>query len=353
MIKKIIKIFFMVGAVFILLLFIGTGVILVLRNAGKSSLFTNTSTSKPQIASGDGPLLKYGYPSNWQDDWIIYDGNVYDYNDDIMTFLFMGIDKTDEEVKEVYGEINAGQADALFLLVLNPHDQTAKVIGVNRNTIADVDIYDEYGNYVNTRKAPIAVQHGFGDGKKQSGELQKMAVSKLFYSLPIHGYMAVNMSAIPALNAAVGGVDVTPRYSFSAEGYDFVEGQTVHLDGTGAFAYLHERDVTKAGSADLRLQRQKDYVLAFISKAKAITKTNPLLALDIYNSVEKQMTTDLTPQRVIYLSDIASSYSIDKNGFYLMEGVTRVGDMYEEFYPDEDALVRLMLEVFYDRVIVE
>lgn len=343
----------MVGAVFMLLLLLGTGAALVLKNAGRSSLFTNTGALEPQISFGDASGLKYDHPSEWQDDWVVYDGRVYDYNEDVMTFLFMGIDKRDEEVKEVYGEINAGQADALFLLVLNPHDKTARVIGINRNAMADVDIYDEYGNYVNTRKAPIAVQHGFGDGKKQSCELQKTAVSKLFYSLPIHGYVAVNMSAIPALNAAVGGVDVTPGYSFSSEGYDFVQGQAIHLDGAQAFAFLHGRDVTMAGSADLRLQRQKDYVSAFLSKAKTMMSANPLLALEIYNSVEKQMTTDLTPQRVMYLSDIAGDYSVDKNGFYLMEGVTRVGDVYEEFYPDEDALVRLMLEVFYDRVVVE
>ena len=54
----------------------------------------------------------------------------YDYNDDIITFLVMGIDKMDEEVSSVYGEINGGQADALFLVVFNPHDKTTKIIGI-------------------------------------------------------------------------------------------------------------------------------------------------------------------------------------------------------------------------------
>jgi hypothetical protein len=34
----------------------------------------------------------------WQSDWVRYDGSVYDYNENINTFLIMGIDKPDETV---------------------------------------------------------------------------------------------------------------------------------------------------------------------------------------------------------------------------------------------------------------
>lgn len=43
-----------------------------------------------------------------------YNGQIYAYNEDILTFLIMGIDKT-KDVKEVAEGTNGGQADALFL----------------------------------------------------------------------------------------------------------------------------------------------------------------------------------------------------------------------------------------------
>ncbi len=342
LLRKILKIFIIVGAVFIGLIFIGMCVFQITRIAGKKSIFAGNLIEKPKLESGDAVT--------WKDDWIIYHGDIYDYNEDVMTFLIMGIDKSDDEVKEVYGEVNGGPADALFLLVFNPHDKSTRIIGINRNTMADVDIYDEYGNYVNTRRAQIAVQHGFGDGLEQSCELQKLAVSKLFFSLPIHGYAAINMSAIPAINDAIGGVDVTPKSSFITGNCSFVQDQMVHLNGNMAFDYLHYRDVNQAGSADLRLQRQKEYLMAYISKAKSMAKKNPMLISDIYDTIKKQMVTDLTAQEVFFLSTTTLDYSFNNDNLYLLKGYTNIGDTFEEFYADNDELIKLMIEVFYEKV---
>ncbi len=118
-----------------------------------------------------------------------YEGKVYAYNEDIMTFLFMGIDK-DNEVREVAEGTDGGQADALFLLVLNPKTGTFQIISVNRNTMTDIRLYDSSGEYLSTVQAQIAVQHGFGNGVEESCEYQVDAVRRLFYNLPIHGYCA-------------------------------------------------------------------------------------------------------------------------------------------------------------------
>ena len=349
-VKKFLKLFFTVGLIFAALVVLGVGVAALVRGAGKNSIFKTGAFKAPGLLSEKTLSDEEKKNLNWQDDYIIYHRGVYDYNDDIMTFLIMGIDKTEDKVSRVYGEIAGGQADALFLLVVNPHDRSVKIISVNRNTMTDVDIYDEYGNYLMTRKAQIAVQHGFGDGVEGSCELQKKAVSRLFYSLPIHGYAAINMSAIPAINDSVGGVDVTPAYDFEAEGYSFKKGETVHLAGDMAFAYLHERDVTSAGSADLRQQRHKEYLRAFVGKARSIVKDNPLLLTSLYEAVQRQMITDISAQEVFFLSTATSGYSFDSDGFYTMEGVTTIGPYFEEFYADDDALMQLMIDIFYEKV---
>ncbi len=325
----------------------------VVSHAGKADIKTRNAVTKPvmessvSVSGGDGGILSF-----WQDDWIVHDGYTYDYNDDIITYLIMGIDKDEEEIQEVYGEINGGQADALFLLVLNPHDESVRVIGINRNTMTDVDILDEYGNYVTTKVAQVSVAHGFGDGLQKSCELEEVAVSKIFYSLPIHGYAAINMSAIPLINDAVGGVDVTPGQSFKAGVYNFRENEKVHLDGKMAYAYLRGRDESVAGSANLRLQRQKEYLLAYMQKIKELSVNDPELFSELYKTIENMMTTDVTLQEFIYLSSRSVKYRMPEDGFYLLKGATIIGDVFEEFYPDEDALDDLMLEVFYDRVYV-
>ena len=250
----------------------------------------------------------------------------------------------------MYGEINGGQADALFLLVFNPHDKTTKVIGINRNTMTDIEMYDEYGNYVNTIKAQIALQHGFGDGIEGSCELQKRAVSDLFYKLPIHGYAAINMSAITTINDEVGGVDVTPTVDFEAKDFAFKAGETVHLEGDAAYAFLRHRDMSEPGSADMRLERQKLYLTEFIKQVISKAESRPTLAVDIYKAISKQMITDVSVDQLSYIASTVSGYTFSQDSFMLLKGETKMGEIYEEFYPDEDAKYEMILDVFYEKI---
>ena len=142
----------------------------IMRAIGKNSLYKNVEAAAPDM----GPVmakeaLTKEEEDKWQEGWVKYKGNIYAYNEEIITFLFMGIDKN-SEVQEVEEGTDGGQADALFLAVMNPLDKTIKIIGINRNTMADVDIYNSEGAYVTTQQAQIAVQHGFGNGASTSAK---------------------------------------------------------------------------------------------------------------------------------------------------------------------------------------
>ena len=136
---------------------------------------------------------------------IRYHGKVYTYKKDILTFLFLGIDKNGE-VKASSNLFKGGQADALFLAVLDPGEKKISVIGINRDTMASMNVYDKNGRYSGRQTAQIALSHAYGDGLEESCENSLDAVSNLFYGLPIHGYCALNMSVVSKLNDAVGGV---------------------------------------------------------------------------------------------------------------------------------------------------
>lgn len=335
----------------LLALILSAGVsILVVGAVGKSRL-KQVSAEQPELASAvlaEAPAEEE--EEIWEEGWVKYQGQIYAYNEDIMTFLFMGIDKQDGTVREVAEGTDGGQADALFLLVLNPHDSRASVIGINRNTMTEIDIYNGEGAYVNTVLAQIAVQHGFGNGVEKSCEYQKEAVSRLFYSLPIHGYAAVNMSAIPALNDLAGGVDVTVLEDMTSEAPAFVKGAEVHLEGEDALTYVRHRNMDEFGSADQRLARQKQYLTNFISAAKTAVGEDISMVVRLYQTAAPMMTTDITLDEAVYLASQALDYRLGAEDFHMLEGKTVMGEQFEEYYIDETALYELILKIFYEKV---
>ena len=50
------------------------------------------------------------------------------------------------------------------------------------------------------------------------------------------------------------------------------------------------------------------------------------------------------------VSTEVSSYELNIDTIYSLEGETKMGEQFEEFYPDKDALKRLMFELFYNEV---
>lgn len=277
-----------------------------------------------------------------------YQNKLYEYNNNIITFLVMGIDKGKEtfEPWEI-DDGNTGQADALFLAVLDTEDKTIKVIGINRNTMTDIDFYDEESNYLATFPAQIALQYAYGNSREESCTYQLETVKKLFYNLPIHGYAAVDIAAVPAINDAVGGVDVDVLENLTRVDETLAKGSHIHLLGESAYWYVKYRDINLFASVDMRTKRQAQYLDGFIDAAKHAVRNNPFVALQLYREITPRMATDLSLPEVLYLASILPQYQFGEQSFYKIAGMTVMGEEYEEFYPDEAALFELILNVFY------
>lgn len=297
--------------------------------------------------SAEGDILGDGSERNWQEGDVRYQGVHYRYNEDILTFLFLGIDKM-TEVKPVKSGIDGGQSDAIFLLVLNPHNKEISVIAIPRDTMTDIDIYNKEGYFMRTAQGQLTLQHGYGDGATVSCERSRKAVEKLFYHLPIHGYCSVNMGAIPLINDAVGGVEVVALEDVIRTGIK--RGDTVLLKGMDAYYYLHNRDTRSAESAGRRLERQKQYLTAYAAAALNAMKSDITLPVTLYQDLSKYMVTDVSLDEITYLAVQASGYRFDSDNMYSLKGETVMGDQFEEFYVDETALYELILEVFYEEV---
>lgn len=336
-------------AVFISLAAVG---FLVLQIVGKNRLYGSASSgelvaSLSEMAVSFGGSTEQGEEEDWQAGDVRYEGAHYRYNEDILTFLFLGIDRMGE-VEPVEDGIDGGQSDAIFLLALDPHKKEATVIGIPRDTMAEVEIYTRSGTLMGTDTTQLCLQHGYGDGAQLSCERSVKAVSRLFYGLPIHGYCAVNMGAIPLLNDAVGGVTLRALEKMDFKDFRAEEGEELHLEGMDAYYYLHNRDITSFNSAGRRLQRQKQYLTEYAGAALAALKEDITLPVTLYGTLSRYMVTDITVDEVGYLATQAAGYSLGE--IRSLKGATVMGEKHEEFYPDEEALYRLVLEVFYEEV---
>ncbi|MBP7348364.1 MAG: LCP family protein [Butyrivibrio sp.] len=322
----------------------------IMNQVGKKELYANTASSGPDLAAAvSGNESSQG--ENWQAGWIRYKGGVYTYNSNILTFLIMGIDNQNR-VRTAKDGISGGQADAIFLLAADPDARKFSVISVNRNTMTDIDVYDQKGAFVGSGVGQICLQHGYGDGKEQSCEREEKAVSNLFYNLPINGYCALNMGAFSEINNAVGGVTVDVLEDCTAWGDKrLTKGNRVKLTGKEAYTYIRYRNEAAFDSASARLLRQEQYLGGFAGSLKSGVKSDPSLVLDIFNRVKPYMVTDIDASKVTYMATNMIGYSFDSSGIYSLKGTTAVGKTkHEEFTYDEEQLYDLIIKVFYHKV---
>lgn len=326
-------------------------VIAIVMTIGEKSLRDKAQSSGPNMVVEENSAATSSESSAvWQEGWVRHDGKIYAYNDDIMTFLVMGIDKEDE-VTESTSATDGGQADAMFLVIVNPHEKDIKILAINRDTMTDIQMVGMGPDGTTAiGYGQITVQHGFGDGKEQSCELTRDAVSALLYDLPIHGYVAVSMDAIPIINDAVGGVEVTVLEDLTWVSKKLKQGEQITLKGMDAYNYVRFRDTGVFESARGRLARQQQYLSAFAAKLKEATKNDITVPVKLYQELSEYMVTDVTVDEVAYLAGQLLDYSFGGDNVYTMEGETVQGETYEEFYPDADALKELMLELFYEEV---
>lgn len=331
------------------------GLVEVMRMTGKASLSVT-------VLGSEGVELDVGEvtperKAELKENETLYNGKAYALNEDLVTVLVMGIDK--ETVTEVGGQsweadeaggYAGGQADALFLLLINPHNKNVYVIAINRNSMAEIDVFDEEGNYQGIFTKQIALQHGYGDGKEESCLRQVKAVSRMFHGIPIHAYAAVSMDAIPELNDVVGGitVEVLDDIIYPEYDMDLHQGETVTLYGDKAYWYVRLRNENIFNSNELRLQRQKQYLTTFAAEAKNQSVADIRVAIELYQTVRKYMVTDIDLNTFTYMATEYIGYDFDIENMYSLQGEAVQGNQFEEFYVNDDALQELIIELFYE-----
>lgn len=307
---------------------------LVLQSKGEKNLKTIPADNKNVEAAEEGTYIRYN-------------GKKYRYKEDIINILCIGVDK-DIPMEEKRETGSLGLADAILLVSLDTKEHTMKIIAVPRDSIVPVKVMDTAGKYVRTDNKQLAYQYAYGTTAEQSSSLTLEAVSKLFYKIPIQRYCSINFQALPQMNDAIGGVDVTVLEDMTWYDPRFVYGSTLHLEGNLALDYVRQRDENVAGSNLTRIDRQKQYIIEFMNTAKNVMPGNLTLPVTLYNQLQQDMCTDIKAEDITYLVTEILKVQMNEGDMFMIPGDVVMGEQYEEYHVQEENLKNLVISTFYE-----
>lgn len=273
---------------------------------------------------------------------IYHNGEEYVYNARIKNILFLGIDNNEEiSINDILGQ--SGQADSIMILSMDMEHNTTRILQVSRNTMTEIDLYDNNGNLYATETAQIATQYAYGNGANTSCWATKRTVSELLKDLPIHGYFALDISGVSIVNDLLGGVTITIPEDYTEIDPAFEKGKTITLNGKQAEKYIRYRDKYLIGGNDLRMQRQAQYIPALFNSLQKISDESDEKLEKKFESVMDYMVTDLTAEELVELLRM----DWEMEDIVSVPGESVKGEKYEEFYVNEEELENLLIKLFY------
>ncbi|MGN1095781.1 MAG: LCP family protein [Eubacteriales bacterium] len=305
-------------------------------------LFTQLDKILIKISDGDGK----GALDKWNEmNTVIIDGEEYIRRKNLTTFLVIGVDDFGK-VQSSGSYNNQGQADFLLLVVVDKKNETYSLIHINRDTMTLVDQLGVTGVKVGERVEQIALSHTYGNGLNKSCENTATAVSKLLYGAKIDYYISMNMDAISRLTDYIGGVEVTIKGDLTEFDKSFTDGATVNLTGESALNFIRIRASLQDSTNLSRMERQKQFLSALISKMKNIQMTDSYIN-GMYDTVEDYIVTNCDIFTFEKFADYISSY--EYRGIVSPDGEAKLGEEFIEFYVDNADLKRIAADMLYDK----
>ena len=118
--------------------------------------------------------------------------------------------------------------------------------------------------------------------------------------------------------------------------------------GEKAYWYVRLRNENIFNSNELRLNRQKQYLTEFLTKAKSEATSDIRVATSLYQTISEYMVTDIDISTFTYMATEYVNYNFNLDNIYTLEGETLQGKKFEEFYMDKDAAEAIVVDLFYE-----
>lgn len=273
---------------------------------------------------------------------IKYDGVTYEFNPDVTTILFLGIDKDNERTVPPYN----GQADAIMAIALN--EQTGKMtcLAVPRTSWTPIVTRNFANGQMGEETDFLCLGFNYGYDDADSSELMCQNVSFLLKGVPVDDYFTMNMSGVGALADAVGGVELTALYDVAKT--DIKQGDELDLFGNDARDYVWQRDTAVEFSSVERLERQEQFAKAFAVKALEQCKSNPLELLHLFQVADEHSITNLGFPELSYLAFFVASHGLSDVEMTSLPGTyATTEEGYTKFTVNDEEALKTILDIYY------
>lgn len=276
-----------------------------------------------------------------------WNGEKYKRNRYVKAILCIGVDRSDDlsQAKETTW---GGQADGIFLVAYDTSKERMKIVMIPRDTITEVDQIDEKGNIEQTWLTHLNLAYAWGDGQQVSAKNTVKAASGALCGLEIDHYIAGDMKLIPLVNDQIGGVTVTvPNGELVKADPAWTEGSEILLKGDDAEKFVRYRDTSADGTPVTRMSQHKAYISGFSKKIKEEAEKNTNIVPEIYDTIEKEVVTDLDKGQILKLGlSAAADTEFSEKDIISLPG-TVVTREYDEVYLDYNQVIPTILDLFY------
>lgn len=267
----------------------------------------------------------------------------------VQTYLFIGTDKSGNEDAEGE-EYHGSMADALMLVVVDEEEKAYGILQLNRDTITEVPMLLQDGSANASAQMQLCTAHWYGKDKAASCDNTVETVSKMLGGLPIDGYYALKMDAMPLLNHEVGGVTVTLEDDMTKLDPAMKKGTTLTLTDRQAELLMQSRYAMEDDRNTQRMRRQQIFLKAFMKKIKKQNAGDINATVKLYDRLRPYATTDIKMNDLTALLKDMQEYT-DK-GIITIDGTSKIGEKLHdgkkhwEFYMDEDSLETSMKQLY-------
>lgn len=274
------------------------------------------------------------------------DGETYMPRKAVRNYLIMGIDEFGDTDHQ-----GLAQTDFIMILSFDSNNDTYTLIHINRDTMAEIDLYDYYDGTKYTTVAQLALSHVDGTYKKVTNyrkcENTAKAVSKLLYGIKFDGYVSMTMDAVRTIVDYIGGVPLLVEEDLTEIDERLVSGDTVMLDGDLALNLIRARGGLTDSSNVSRMKRQKAFLDAFITRIDTLNLGEETL-MRCYDQTSQYMVAE---NGIDTFYEIFGRMSTSERGEIIdLPGEAIKGEKYIEFHVDEEGLKGILKDVFYEGI---
>ncbi len=288
----------------------------------------------------------FGGPDT-EDGVVVYEGQEYVLKDGIETFLVLGLDKYEgEEGSDSHG--TGVQADFLMLFAFDNNTKKCEAIHINRDTMTKVNKLSVGGTTVvesYTKQIALAYNYVNDTNDKIRCRNTKDSVEYLLNGINVDHYLSLTMDFVPAMVDMVGGVTLTVMDDFTGIDDTLVKGETVTLTGEQALTYVRTRYGLEDSTNSTRMARQQQFINLLREKVMTLADADENFLLNLIQTLDQYVAYDSSDQKMQQFAQKFEKYEF--LGIREMEGESRMGEKFVEFYPDEDSIWEIVIDMFY------